>query len=280
MLLAFPKTFPDTLLYIPRSSGGVGLPRFSDKAQVMKWQALLRCLAVRGDPALSMHAFLDRLPPSTTTTQDELRTLSPPTHWPSAKKYTARSLIEWFAESCVRTQQTSHNSQSIRDIAEHQRLWPSDWYDEEDNANLPPMRLVATDGSFRITPEGAKDILTPEADLRCTGQGAAGIIFIPPDYSEETSPPPLGVQIVSTTPEPGMNAFTWELTAQVIALHLTKHQSKYLILTSDCTSAISIVNKALRQKNDTQATSAHEFADSCYPRHMFYRFLLLDTFFA
>jgi hypothetical protein len=281
ILLGFPKTFPDALLYIPTSSMGVGLPRFSDKAQVMKWQAMLRCLAVRGDPAQSMDAFLDRLPPAATSTADYLRTLSSPARWPNQKKYTARSIIEWFAESklspCVRTEQSSANSQSIKDIAEHQRLWPSDWYDDEDNSNLPPLRLVATDGSFTIVPEGAKDILLAEADLRCTGQGAAGIVFIPPDYSEDTSPPPLGVQIISTTPEPGMNAFTWELTAQVIALHLTKHQSRHLILTSDCISAISVVNKALRQRNDTQAsvrgglmaTAAHEFADPAYPRRMF-----------
>ena len=152
LLLSLPRTFPSAILYLPRSMMGVGLPRFSDKAQVMKWEALIRCLAVRGDPAQSVNDFLDRLPPSTTSTKDHLKTLSSPAHWPPQRRYTARSMIEWFDQSgvspCVRTQQESDPSQSIQDFAEHHRLWPSDWYGEEDNENLPPVHLIATDGSF------------------------------------------------------------------------------------------------------------------------------------
>jgi hypothetical protein len=274
LLLSLPRTFPSAILYLPRSMMAVGLPRFSDKAQVMKWEALIRCLAVRGDPAQSVNDFLDRLPPSTTSTKDHLRTLSSPAHWPPQRRYTARSMIEWFDQSgvspCVRTQQESDPSQSIQDFAEHHRLWPSDWYGEEDNENLPPLHLIATDGSFTITPEKTADILKSEHDLRCTGKGAAGIVLIPPNYQESTSPPPLGVQIISKEGEPGMNAFTWELTAQVVALHLSKYQHNSLQLTSDCTSAITITNKALRARNDVLAnergglvaTSAHEFANS------------------
>ena len=130
----------------------------------------------------------------------------------------------------MRTQQESDPSQSIQDFAEHNRLWPSDWYGEEDNENLPPVHLIATDGSFTITPESTADILKSEHDLRCTGKGAAGIVLIPPNYQELTSPPPLGIQIISKEGEPGMNAFTWELTAQVVALHLSKHQHNTLSL--------------------------------------------------
>jgi hypothetical protein len=49
-LLALHPKCPETVLYLPSTDMGVGLPRFSDKAQLMKWQALLRCLAVGGAP--------------------------------------------------------------------------------------------------------------------------------------------------------------------------------------------------------------------------------------
>ena len=74
-----------------------------------------------------------------------------------------------------------------------------------------------------------------------------------------------------------MNAFTWELAAQVIALHLTKHLPNPLCLTSDCTSAITVVNKSLRSHNNTLsnerggilASAAHAFADPSHWRRKF-----------
>jgi hypothetical protein len=271
-LLSLPRTFPEALLYLPQSKMGIGLPRLSDKAQIMKWETLLRCLAVGGDPCNSVYEFTERLPPDTTSTVNNLLTISPPHKWPRQKRYTIRSLVEWFEQSklnmCYRTQQTQAGSVSIQNMAEHLRLWPSEDWAQEDNDNLPPISLVATDGSFIVTPRGAMDILTSEYDLRCSGKGAAGIIFLPPGYSELTSPTPTGIRISSDHPEPGMNAFTWELAAQVIALHLSQHLPNPLVLTSDCTSAITIVNKSIRSHNDTLAnerggvfaSAAHQFS--------------------
>ena len=71
-----------------------------------------------------------------------------------------RSLIEWFDESSLSPtvrlpsllslEERDRSYIAISTIAEDLRLWPSDIYSEEDNANLPPVRLIATDGSFRV----------------------------------------------------------------------------------------------------------------------------------
>ena len=130
------------------------------------------------------------LPPDATSVQDDLRTLLKPISWPRREPLIMRSLIEWFHESglspTVRLQssippeQQSRNQLSIEEIAEDLRLWPSELYSEEDNENLPPVRLIATDGSFRVQPRGLADIIAPEHELRSQGKGAGGIVFLPP----------------------------------------------------------------------------------------------------
>jgi hypothetical protein len=232
---------------------GVGLPCFSDKAQVMKWEALMRCLAVGGDPAASMNGFLNRLPESTSSATDHLRTLKPPIRWQNKKRYTARSLTEWFSEAELsmtgrlpKQGEEYAPNDPISGLAEQLRLWPYDLYSEEDNADLPPIRLVATDGSFRIQPRGAG-----EADLGWTGSGAGAVLFLAPGYNDARALLQSQKECESSSHsglEPGMNAFTWELIAQEIALHFTKYlpdRSSSIILPSDCTSAISLVNKSL-----------------------------------
>ena len=91
----------------------------------------------------------------------------------------------------------------------------------EDNANHPVLRLIATDGSFKIQPREAFDIITPERDLRNIGKGAGMIVFLPPGYNEQ-SMTPQAVCIHHKEHEPGMNAYTRELaghTADRPALH-------------------------------------------------------------
>jgi hypothetical protein len=112
-----PSKAPEFILYMPQKEMGVGLPRFSDKAQLMKWNALMRYHAVGGDPA-----------PST----DDFRTISPPKLWPRQKPMVIRSAVEWFAKSglapCCRDpdanprHEQSHGNTSIADLAEDLRL--------------------------------------------------------------------------------------------------------------------------------------------------------------
>ena len=286
-LLCLPDKFPTSLIYLPLTEMGIGLPRFSDKAQLMKWQSLLRCLAVGGDPELSMQGFIDRLPADASQVTDELRRLTKPARWPRRKPLIMRSLIEWFDESglspTVRLQsilppeERDRTSLAISTIAEDLRLWPSDIYSDEDNANLPPIRLIATDGSFRVQPRSLADIITPERELRNHGKGAGGIVFLPPGY-DETKHTPNGIRIECDHPEPGMNAFYWELVTQLIALHFAKYQPDHLVLTSDCTSAIAITNQSLRThinrlpnaRGGVLASGVHWFADPYYYRYFIY----------
>ncbi len=102
------------------------------------------------------------------------------------------------------------NNISIINLAGHLRLHRSELYADEDNNDLPPMQMMATDGSFVITPKDSSDILTSETDLRDTGKGAGGIAFLPHGFNRDSSPPD-GIRITCDKPEPGMNAFTWNI---------------------------------------------------------------------
>ena len=291
ILLALPARSPDAILYMSKKDMGTGLPRVSDKAQIMKWEALTRCMAIGGAPGQSMDDFINRLPPTTTSTTNLLRTISPPRNkkqeiaWPPGQRYTIRSLVEWLHQSnlsmCCRSEdptpreEQDRSNKTIADLAEDLRLWPSSIYSEEDNADLPPIRLVATDGSFRVEPRGIFDLLTSEYDLRQHGTGAAGVVFIPPGYKEGGPNIPSAVQISLARPAPGLNAFVWELAAQTIALHFTKYLNPlHLVLTSDCTSAIARTNHALRTRHNQLINArggaivagAHAFASTTHPQ--------------
>ena len=71
-----------------------------------------------------------------------------------------------------------------------------------------------------------------------------------------------------------MNAFTWELLTQAVALQMTQYQPHYLPGFSDCTSAITRSNMALRSfinplahtRGGLWASAAHVYADCEQPR--------------
>ena len=290
LILAFPANAPEHILYMPKTEMGVGLPRLSDKAQVMKWETLVRCTVLGGPIADTVTALFDRLPPTTTSTTNYLRTISPPTNkkqeisWPQGKRFLVRSLVEWFHQSNLSItlslnnptlrEDQDRNNRSIADLAEDLRLWPSNIWDDEDNENLPPVRLVATDGSFKIKPRGIFDLLTSEYELQRHGEGAAGIIVLPPGYSETSGDLPHGIRITLSRPSPGMNAYLWELSGHTISLHLLKyHNPNHVVMTSDCCSAMARTNTALSSRNNTLAnkrggvivSGAHTYANTHNP---------------
>jgi len=254
-ILCLPSTSPTALLYLPTSKGGVGLPRLSDRSQVMKWEAMLRCMAVGRDPLTSVNTILDRVPGPVHPPDTPLRFIEPPVKWPSSKKHIfARSLVEWSKESGLqlasRVYETPEeeraqirNNTSLQELAEHLHLWPSEIYAEDDE--LRPVQFFATDGSYAVQPESTKDIITAEIHLRDRGKGAGGIVFMPPNPNDEVH----SVRITSDSPEPGMNAFTWELASQLIALHIMKCHPE-AVGYSDCTSALARTATALSSTYD------------------------------
>ena len=276
IILGLTPKFPAALLYLPKSSMGIGLPRFSDKAQIMKWEALARSQAVGGPPASSVCDLFDRLPPETSTTTEFVRRLSPPSKWPQ-RRFLVRSLIEWWHESDLTlsqrltdpvTQDINYsNNLSLQSLAQDLRLHPDyALYSEEDNQNLPLIRLACSDGSFTVRPRGHYDIITSQGLLNCIGTGAGGIVFLPPGYQEQTHRPNC-VRIHNPSPLPGMNAYAWELVTQLITIKFTAYMPSHLVLTSDCTSAIARTNQALSTTNDLLVNTKGGIFASSVHRH-------------
>ena len=97
-ILILPVHFPTTLLYLPTDKGGIGLPRLSDRAQIMKWRAFHRSLAVGNQPARAITSFLSRLPTGQLQSQP-ITYIHLPSNWKPRLKLVARSLVEWLQES-------------------------------------------------------------------------------------------------------------------------------------------------------------------------------------
>jgi glycerol-3-phosphate dehydrogenase len=77
---------------------------------------------------------------------------------------------------------------SIVSLAEDLRLYTNKIYSNEDNENHPPIQLMATDGSYIVTPQDCSDILIYESNIRDTGKGAGRIVFLPPWYNRGSPP--------------------------------------------------------------------------------------------
>jgi hypothetical protein len=281
-ILCLPEKSPTALLYLPQSMAGIGLPKVSDLAQIRKWEWFQRCSAVNGNPGASIESMLNRVPAQPQLNpEDPVRLLPCPaadqwTKWP----LTARSLLEWAGESGLQLAQREvetseeeihnrNNQDTITELAQLLDFWP-DPRRATTTEDLTPLRLFATDGSYKAEPDNAAEILTSESIIRDKGKGAGGIVFFP----HNTYTPVHGVQITSNQPEPGMNAFTWELLTQVIAIQMTQYQPHYLPGFSDCTSAITRSNLALRSfinplahtRGGLWASAAHVHANCDLPR--------------
>jgi hypothetical protein len=204
----------------------IGLPKVSGLAQIRKWEWFQRCSAVYGNPGASIEAMLSRvLAQPQLNPENPVHMLSCPTadqwtKWP----LTAHSLLEWAEESGLQLVQSEvetleeeihnlNNQDTITELAQLLDFLP-DPRRATTTEYLTPLRLFATDGSYKAEPDNAAEILTSESIIRDKGKGVGGIVFFP----HNTNTPVHGVQIISDQPEPGMNAFIWELLTQVIAM--------------------------------------------------------------
>ena len=240
---------------------GIGLPRASDRSQIMKWEAFLRSAAVRRDAQDTVNALFNRIPAPQNAPHTPIRYLKAPAPslWPKRCYLTARSLMEWAAESGLqlanRVYVTPDEERrriqfncTLEELAKELLLWPDlELYPEDEP--LLEIDYFATDGSFTVQPQSMVDILTPEDLLRAQGKGSGGIVFVTPDPNRR----PIAVRITSSSPEPGMNAYTWELVTQLVALQLMKHKPAHITGYSDCTSAIARTCRALTTTYDKQA---------------------------
>jgi hypothetical protein len=97
-----------------------------------------------------------------------------------------------------------NNQDIITELVQLLDFWP-DPRRATTTEDLTPLRLFATDGSYKAEPNNAAEIFTSESIIRDKGKGAGGFVFFP----HNTNTPVHGIQITSDQPEPGMNAFTW-----------------------------------------------------------------------
>ena len=282
-ILILPQHFPTTLLYLPTDHGGVGLPRVSDRAQVMKWRAFHRSLAVGGPPNQAISAIFNRIPQDTTPALP-IKYLHIPPRWRPHLRLLVRSLVEWLQQSGLALSQHTHetpqqreakrrNCISLQSVAQAIHLWHDPEIHDPD-LPLLPLSFYVTDGSFRIHTQTYQDILTDEHSLRQRGTGAAGIVFISP--ARDRAPLPHTVRIITNMAEPGLSAYAWELIAQVIALRMTQFYPNSISGYSDCTATIARINTALSSFIDLQSfvtagvltSAAHSQSSITYPRQI------------
>jgi hypothetical protein len=166
-------------------------------------------------------------------------------------RFIARSILEWTKKSGIvidsrvfEDHQTLRdridNTNTIEKYARQAQLWPHKEIFGEDQV-LHDVKFYVTDGSFTVKTIGARDIITSEQTLLDAGEGAGGIILMPRNPTDQV----LVLHIKSDKPQPGMNAYTWELLTAVVGLHLTKY--------SDCVSVIIRQNDDMLAFHDTQS---------------------------
>ena len=262
-ILSLPKHFPTALLYLPRKYCGIGLPRLSDRSQMMKWESFQRSLAIGGESKQAVNDIIERVPHTTLPTNQSINILQT-TNWPTKRSYTARSFVEWAKESNMSLanrrfltkkehQQHLKNDSELARCAKQVQLWPDkeQWGDSQ---TLPHMSAFFTDGSYKPQAATTSDILTPDQQLRDNGEGGGGIVFVPTFYLYNTiTNEPIFIRITSDQPEPGMNAFHWELSTQLVALQLAKYLPAYVTGFTDCKGAMARTNRALSTRNDQLA---------------------------
>ena len=266
-LLSLPKKSPQAIIYLPNKYCGIGMKKLSDLAQKFKWNNLLRCQALGRGPQRCMNELLNRIPQADHPKYSPIRVIHPrhvtatntTNDFKRGAHYTARSLLEWTKEAGIVIanrvrenyqiqQDHTDNAMTIKRYAQAAQLWPHEKKFGEDQV-LRDVKFYVTDGSFTVKTSGAKDIITSEQTLRDAGQGAGGIVLMPRFPTENV----MGLHIKSDKPQPGMNAYTWELLTAVVGLHLAKYMPSLVMGHSDCMSAITRLNDAMLAFHNTQS---------------------------
>ena len=259
VILALPTPSPVTLLYTPPSLGGIGLPRFSDRAQLMKWNNLQRSDALGGPARTSAQHLLLRIPHAILHVNAEVLTHLTPTTIKSQSYSLARSLAEWMHESGILlTQRLRHNHPlPSRFRFDHTLNATAKRLREHLDPLLTghiPLKCIATDGSFTPTPPTYATLLRPS--LHHSGTGAAALLFLP----DHPTMQPIAVRITTDHHHDGLTPFSWELLAH--SLPTTPP------LYSDCQGAITHTNRMLSSKHprvtgkafDTLLANTHSIA--------------------
>lgn len=248
LLLAIPRSYPVALLYAPTSHGGVGLPRLSDSAQLMKWAALKRSDALGGPARSAMQTLLTRVPGNVAHVNTEVLYSLNSTLLTSHNLLIARSVVEWAHESGLTiTRRTRHtfNTPSRFNIDHTLSTIAAEIRQHFDptSSGYIPVSCIATDGSFTPSPQSFSSMLHYKAPSSGTGAGA--IVFMSNDITYNH----VAIRILSEETLHGMTPFSWELLCHTLAYQLLRHLPTPAPLYSDCEGAIEHTNRALLSKN-------------------------------
>jgi hypothetical protein len=210
---------------------------------------------------------LDRIPAAKQPRATPIRIIRPQhvttanniTEFERGARFIGCSILEWTKESrivIVRGEYEDHqnvrdridNTTTIEKYAREAQLWPHEEMFGEDQV-LRNVKFYVTDGSFTVKTTGARDIITSEQTLQDAGEGAGGIMIMPCNPTDQV----LCLHIKSDEPQPGINAYTWELLAAAVGLHTMKFMPSAVKGFSDCMSAIIRLNEAILAFHNTQS---------------------------
>jgi len=233
--LHLPFSFPTALLYLPKKYHGLGLPRFSDRAQLLKWGALQRTLAVGGPAAASADALIRRHAVTISDCEGQSWHRSEPS--PDSPNF-MRSLVAWASQVnlslCCGTVQKDGPplfSNLMSRLRAELRL--SDL--QEHDAPLQ----VCSDGSYEHAPSSINSLgETPRLTLH-EGHGAAAIVWMGSSSNWKDIPPRI-LRIVKPSATDMTTAATMELTGLSTALCISQNQIPSCSpIISDCQGAIA-----------------------------------------
>jgi hypothetical protein len=192
-ILSLGSTFPEALLYLPKTMHGMGLRRFSDSVQIQKWNMFHR-LASLGDTHLEAASSLF-------TNMANGLAVTPPPH------YYLSSLAKWLEAIDIvpappRPPPSLHLPQYLAPIAPAIRCFP--------------LHAIFTDGSLVNSGDTVRSITTSNFDKKNTSLGAAAIVLMADRNSWRRVPPIVFRIAVTACRFPGINAYVMEVAGSTL----------------------------------------------------------------
>jgi len=215
--------------------GGYGAPSILELAQMQKWAILNSAITVGGHTQVAALAMVDRT-----------------IHNPLPLTLFLSSLLKW-----------THSFGLSLHVKNEEEWEPPDFsairtalkLDDPDLIRRFPISNIVTDGSFTSKKLKPSDVATPVAQLRDSGTGGIGIVWMGSPTDEKWKLQTPRILNITTNDQLGLNAFTLELLAQILAYHISYGVLSDDIPThSDCEAALFRLTSA---KNSLHVPMGH-----------------------
>ena len=229
--------FPGELLYAPREFAGLELPRFSDLAQLQKWGSIHRAMNLGGEPRRAATELLARV-----QEHEERGTCI-------ATSFFGTSLAEWGRTAGLALHNTAptiprHRQDERIDIPLLQELLrlgpyqiPAEW---EGGAK------IFSDGSYTTEGLTPSSILDVQWNVRKTGSGGAGIIWLGAHDNWRNQRPRMLRILSDTSPTMGLNSYAFELMGLTIGSQMSENIPSHVDMVSDCKGAVMRIDESMK----------------------------------